>query len=58
LERIKEQELRSMSNEEAASQAREVLALASQWLEAHPGYDRPSGMVEQQHWFRKWKHQD
>ncbi|NJK91900.1 MAG: hypothetical protein HC904_08780 [Blastochloris sp.] len=56
LERIKEEDLRAMTDEEAVQQATQVMAMAGRWLESNPGYERESGLVEQQRWFKKWKH--
>jgi hypothetical protein len=59
LDRIKQEELRALTEEQAAEQAHDLFLLGDQWLEANPNFRRDSGMIEQQRWFMKWreKHQ-
>ncbi|HEY5793109.1 MAG TPA: hypothetical protein VIS74_07410 [Chthoniobacterales bacterium] len=54
LQRIKEEELRARSDEQLARDSEAALLLADHWLALHPGYERESGMIEQQRLFRKW----
>lgn len=53
LDRIKWEELRGMSEEEAQAQTTSVLALANDWIGQVGFVDRPCGMVEQQRLFQR-----
>ncbi|MGF1657532.1 MAG: hypothetical protein ACFCU3_11220 [Verrucomicrobiales bacterium] len=55
LDRIKWEELRSMSEEEAQTQAAAVLALADEWIGREAFTERECGMVEQQQIFQRTK---
>lgn len=56
LDRIKWQELRTMDAQSARLQSTQALAMADEWRASQPALiDRPSGMVEQQRWFAKWR---
>ena len=54
LDRVKEDELRQRSDQDFAKDTHEVLQMADHWLQLNPGFERHSGMVEQQRIFRKW----
>jgi hypothetical protein len=45
-----------LTEAEAVKQATQIMAMADRWLELNPNYERESGLVEQQRWFKKWKH--
>ena len=54
LDRIKQEEARALSEEQAALTAHDLLLLGDQWLAENPGFERGSGLVEQQRCFMKW----
>jgi hypothetical protein len=58
LDRIKQEELRALTEEEAAAQSLDLFRMGDQWMDENPGFKRESGLVEQQRWFMKWREQN
>jgi hypothetical protein len=54
LDRVKAQELRSLSEQESAERIHDVLLMADSWAKIHGASDRECGMVEQQRIFERW----
>lgn len=54
LDRVKSEELRSLSGAESAARIQDVLLMADSWGEIHGQPDRECGMVEQQRIFQRW----
>jgi len=55
LDRIKWEDLRSMTEEERRAQADAVMEMGDLWFESCHKVERPIGMVEQQRVFSKWR---
>ena len=58
LDRIKQTELRALTEEKAAAQSHDLFRMGGQWMDLNPGLRRESGLVEQQRWFMKWREQN
>jgi len=58
LDRIKQTELRALTEEKAAAQSHDLFQMGDQWMDLNPGLRRESGLVEQQRWFMKLREQN
>lgn len=55
LDRIKCEEVRAMTEQDRRQQATDVMEMGSRWLGATTALQRPSGLVEQQRIFSRWR---